>query len=336
MARTITNVHERRLAAPAAEVGLLLDRLASPDDVLWPSPTWVPMRFDRPLAVGARGGHGSIRYSVTRYEPARCVEFTFDPSTGLLGTHTLEVEPVDEQSSVLRHRLVGRPVGAARLLWPAIIRSCHDTVLEHLLDNAQRQVSGQVPTPVRYPWRARLAVAMETVHVRAVPVPSSATLLAGSVRAPDLRDAFALRVPDGTSIDPQDWADRVFRDLPRPVMVLLRVRNALVGLVGIDPGDTSAFDTLERTDREVLLGTDERHLDFRASVLVEPGRDCTTVVTVSTVAAVRSRAGRLYLGVVRFVHPYVVRSMLRRAGRTMVAPPTGDVDPALVATAVPR
>jgi hypothetical protein len=152
-----------------------------------------------------------------------------------------------------------------------------------------------------------------------VPVPAAASLLAGAVDRPELADAFALRVPPGTTTDPQDWADAVFRNPPRAVVALLRLRNRLVVPFGIERGDASAFDTISRTDRAVLLGTDASHLSFRAGVLVEPDADGTTV-TVSTLAATRSRAGRAYLAVVRLVHPLVVRAMLRHAGRTAVAP----------------
>jgi hypothetical protein len=67
----VRNVHERLVPAPLIEVGPLLDRLGGPDDVLWPSPAWVPMLLDGPLAVGVAGGHGPIRYRVTAYEPGR-------------------------------------------------------------------------------------------------------------------------------------------------------------------------------------------------------------------------------------------------------------------------
>jgi hypothetical protein len=177
------------------------------------------------------------------------------------------------------------------------------------VDNAGLAVTGTVADPVRHPWRAR---------VRVVPVPAAATLLHGSVHRPELSDAFALRVPPGTTTDPQDWADAIFRDPPRVVVALLHLRNRLVTPLGIEPGDASAFDTLSRTDREVLLGTDARHLNFRAGVLVEPDVDGTTI-TVATLAATRSRAGRAYLAVVRLVHPLVVRAMLRHAGRATVA-----------------
>ena len=319
MTATVHNVHERALPVAAAEVGRLLDRLGTADDPLWPAPTWMPVRFDRPLAVGADGGHGPVRYHVTGYDSGRRVELAFHPRTGLIGTHTLEVEERGPHACVLRHRLSARPAGRMRLLWPALVRVCHDTVIEHLLDNAEDAVTGTVAHPVRYPWRARLAVSVESVRVRVVPIPLAATLLQGSVDRPDLADAFALRVPPGTTTDPQDWADAIFRQPPRFVVALLRLRNRLVVPLGIERGDTSAFDTLARTGREVVLGTDAGHLSFRAGVLVQPDPDGTTV-TVATLAATRSRAGRAYLAVVRLVHPLVVTAMLRHAGRTAVAP----------------
>ncbi len=315
----IFNVHQRELPASAGDVGRLLNQVGSVDDPLWPAPTWAPMRFDRPLAVGADGGHGTIRYRVTRYEPGRAVEFAFDPAIGLHGSHVLEIEARGTDRCVLRHRLTGRATGAMRLLWPLAVRVCHDAVIEHLLDNAERAVTGTVREPVRYSRRARVSAAAENARVRTGPIPADAGLLRAWPARRDLADAFSVRVPPGTSTDPQDWADAVFRDAPRVVVALLRLRNALAPLIGVERGDATAFATLHRNEREVLLGVDAAHLDFRASVLVTPDDD-GTVVTVSTVAAVRSWAGQAYLAVVRLVHPTVVRAMLRRAARRATAP----------------
>ncbi|GIF16461.1 DUF2867 domain-containing protein [Actinoplanes teichomyceticus] len=315
----IDNVHERVLPVPADQAGRLLDRVGAPGDPLWPSPTWIPMRFDRPLSVGADGGHGPVRYHVSGYEPGRRITFTFDPRIGLTGTHTIEVEPRDPHSCVLRHRITATSTGTMRLMWPALVRVCHDTVLEHLLDNAELAVTGTIARPVRYPWRARLAVAVESTRLRTVPVPENAVLLRAALPHPDLADAFAVRVPPGTSTDPQTWADAIFRNPPPAVVALLRLRNLLVAPFGIERGDRSAFGTVGRGDHEVLLGTDAGHLDFRAAVLTEPDDDGTTV-TVATHATVHSRAGRAYLAVVRLFHPPVVKAMLRRAARVAVAP----------------
>jgi hypothetical protein len=46
-------------------VGVLIDGLGlPPGNRLWPEDRRQPMRFDRPLGIGAVGRHGSIRYMV--------------------------------------------------------------------------------------------------------------------------------------------------------------------------------------------------------------------------------------------------------------------------------
>ena len=67
----VRNVHYRALSVPPADVAPLLDGLASPTDRLWPVEAWPRMRFDRPLQVGAQGGHGPIRYTVVEKANAR-------------------------------------------------------------------------------------------------------------------------------------------------------------------------------------------------------------------------------------------------------------------------
>ena len=83
----VASVHERVVARPIDEVGGLLDSLATPRDRLWPRETWPAMRFDRPLAVGARGGHGPIRYEVIEYDPGVRVRFRFTGPSGFDGFH---------------------------------------------------------------------------------------------------------------------------------------------------------------------------------------------------------------------------------------------------------
>ena len=78
----VLNVHQRMLSAPPDEVGTLIDTLAGPDDRLWPHSTWPTMRFDRPLAAGAVGGHGPISYVISHYLPGRWIRFTFTGPEG--------------------------------------------------------------------------------------------------------------------------------------------------------------------------------------------------------------------------------------------------------------
>jgi hypothetical protein len=146
----IHNVHQRELPAPPSQVGALLDRLAGPDDPLWPR-GWPPVRLDRPLGVGADGGHGPVRYRAVQYQPGQRVLFEFHSPTRLRGTHCFEVTSGRRPgSSVLRHTLSGRPVGwSGRLSWALAYRWLHDVVLEELLDRASVAVGHPPSTPTR-------------------------------------------------------------------------------------------------------------------------------------------------------------------------------------------
>lgn len=148
--------------------------------------------------------------------------------------------------------------------------------------------------------------------------PPATPLLAHALGRVDWSDAYAVAVPTAERRrDPQEWADAIFR-APRSTAarLLFGARELLVRVVGIERGGPHVFDTVARTRNEVLLGTDQRHLAFRASVLVEQDR-----VVLSTVVELRNRRGRAYFALVRWLHPFVVRAALGRAART-----SGDRD----------
>jgi len=110
----VWNEHRRPLAAPVAEVRALIDGPASVDDRLWPHEHWPAIRFDRPLQVGARGGHAPVRYSVVEYLPGRRIRFRFEAPSGFLGHHGFSVEEAGG-GALLRHLLTVQPVGPARV-----------------------------------------------------------------------------------------------------------------------------------------------------------------------------------------------------------------------------
>jgi hypothetical protein len=133
----VLNIHERELRAEPEKVGKLIDSLSSPTDALWPKQSWPPMKFDRPLAVGAVGGHGPISYSVESYTPGQSIRFRFLGPKGFDGCHFFEVIASTGESCILRHTIKMTTHGSACLKWPLLIRPLHDALLEDSLATAQ-------------------------------------------------------------------------------------------------------------------------------------------------------------------------------------------------------
>lgn len=133
----ILNIHERELEANPIEVGALIDSLASKKDRLWPKHIWPRMEFDRSLRVGAKGGHGPIRYYVEKYSPGKSIKFRFTGPIGFNGFHGYEISGGPKLPVILRHTLKMDTYGTAILSWPLVYRPLHDALIEDSLATAQ-------------------------------------------------------------------------------------------------------------------------------------------------------------------------------------------------------
>lgn len=138
------NVHERELKEDPAQIGALVDSLSSKEDRLWPMHIWPRMEFDRALGIGARGGHGPVRYFVEEFTPGKSVKFRFTGPKGFDGFHGYEILSGPKQPSVLKHTLKMNTQGLATLSWPLVYRPMHDALIEDSLSTAQASL-GQAP-----------------------------------------------------------------------------------------------------------------------------------------------------------------------------------------------
>lgn len=170
----VLNVHERELPVEASDAGLLIDTLASGNDVLWPKAFWPPMRLDRPLGVGAVGGHGPIPYIVEEFRPAQMVKFRFLGPRGFHGFHWIEILATGDSSSILRHTIDMRAEGPALLTWPLIVRPLHDALLEDALAQAQAFFGVVAVVHPWSPWVKFLRWVMSGGQARSQQVPNAA------------------------------------------------------------------------------------------------------------------------------------------------------------------
>ena len=166
-----------------------------------------------------------------------------------------------------------------------------------------------------------------TFAVTAVPLPSGSRATT-FYRAPDLADAYAVRLPDGATRDPEVLAHFMLTNQAPWVGKLLWLRDRIVSVFGIKTSSElqsersasstrriSFFRIYAQDADEILLGEDDTHLDFRLTVRCEPIAGATHVIA-TTVVHCHNLLGRTYLRVIAPFHRIVVRSALQRAARS--------------------
>ena len=141
-------------------------------------------------------------------------------------------------------------------------------------------------------------------------------------------DAFSLDAASGT-FGNVDALARASSKLPRWVSALMALRNRIVSVFGLktEPAeptqstDQSAivagsavgiFLVLARSADEILMGLDDKHLDFRFSLVLQTRSDGERAIA-STTVRFKNAWGRLYFAFVKPFHKLIIPAMLRTA-----------------------
>ncbi len=161
-----------------------------------------------------------------------------------------------------------------------------------------------------------------STKTRIIPLPASSALHR-KIEPGDFFDCyFNPTVPESVSVS--DATLRALAQMPGWVDFLMRVRNALVAPLGLKTGADAHGTRLEKgdlqtgerlgvfevqsvTSSEIVLGEQDRHLDFLVSVLRHEGG-----YALSTWVRTHNLAGRAYLGAVLPFHKLIVRSATAR------------------------
>jgi len=122
----------------------------------------------------------------------------------------------------------------------------------------------------------------------------------------------------------------IFAHPPRYFARLLTLRGKIVRLFGLRGHKASQFKHIEikddyrigekialftlyaQSDREIVSGGDDKHLDFRVSVLKVNGSQGSRI-TVTTVVTTHNLFGRIYLFLILPMHRFGVRTLLSNA-----------------------
>lgn len=155
---------------------------------------------------------------------------------------------------------------------------------------------------------------MTKSEVTAKPFLQPESLLPGA----DFGDTYSLVVTDN-KLSVVDVSTRVFGRTPDWIKRMLAVRTALVAPFGLITGKEPTprpikrigmLPILAQSDHQIVLGLDDRHLDFRVLIEIKEHGPLRQEICVSTAVKTHNAAGRIYLAFVKPFHRIVVPAML--------------------------
>lgn len=132
-------------------------------------------------------------------------------------------------------------------------------------------------------------------------------------------DSFVVSV-QRDDIESWELIAAFFQSAPRWVDGLFVLRNRMVGYFGLQTGNNHSrdlsppyqvgrkiglFRIIILTDLEVVIGEDDRHLDFRISLLLNH-EDTGQQLIISTLVNTKNRLGVVYFSVVKHIHRLIV------------------------------
>ncbi len=147
--------------------------------------------------------------------------------------------------------------------------------------------------------------------------------LAGdALSAVSYADAYRV-LTAATAITARQAAEAVFNDPPTWINALMAVRNRVMGLFGVKNdaahfapqrvARVGMFPVVSETPQKILLGFDDRHLDFRIALTLHDAANGGTAVTVTTAVFTHNRLGRVYLAIILPFHRLIASHMLSHA-----------------------
>lgn len=150
---------------------------------------------------------------------------------------------------------------------------------------------------------------MYTANVTATELPAH-SLLGERVASTDFLDCYCVT----SDMSPRRAAE-VITDFPGWARFLLNIRRIVTSPFGLSndgpsaPDKVGVFPVETETGRELIAGFNDKHLDFRVSVISQEGR-----VFLATWVHPHNTGGWLYLKTILPFHILIARNALARVG----------------------
>lgn len=153
-------------------------------------------------------------------------------------------------------------------------------------------------------------------------IPDNSIISNGFGKA-DYCDSYKVCIQTMDNID--RITSNVFK-IPKWVDYLLRIRNSVVKLFGLKTGNKNDFNladhypigskavyftVIDRNDNEIVMAENDKHLNFRTSVLITK-QEVNSTIYLTTIVKFNNIWGRIYFLPVKPFHRIIIKSLLKR------------------------
>lgn len=139
--------------------------------------------------------------------------------------------------------------------------------------------------------------------------------LINKYRPANYEDCFRQTLTGQEQMKPRDLFNLVFVHYPKPAQYLLKLRDKLVKPLGLKTGGGFADMILEENETALVIGKQDKHLDFYVLLACEcPSRNKQNI-SISTLVNYHNSLGRIYFFVIRLFHVVLVKNLVKRAVR---------------------
>ena len=144
-------------------------------------------------------------------------------------------------------------------------------------------------------------------------IPPENSMISANFETVDYCDSYRIRKTTGENVE--EITNKLFEapKWPKWVQGLMKTRDFLVRPLGLktakETQSDKIFPVIARTENEMIMGIDDRHLNFRVSVLIDREK---SYIHITTLVQYRNRLGKAYFLLVKPFHKMIVRSLLKR------------------------
>lgn len=134
-------------------------------------------------------------------------------------------------------------------------------------------------------------------------------------RTMDYEDCVCETIYHADRIKALDLFELIFERYPKPAAWLLTLRDHLVKPFGLKTGSRFRSMILEEDDAHVLLGQEDKHLDFYVLLECSYPFGSWQDVRVRTLVRYHNLLGKVYFCGIRVFHVILVQALSKRAVR---------------------